>query len=94
VFKVRGLVIKSIGDMAHYLKTGELRPEDVEPIRLVIDKEGRVWTLDNRRLEAFKRAGINIRYRMATPSEIRKTFGAHMDNQLNGMDIVVRGEPK
>jgi len=58
----------TIKELAEGLKNGTVDPASVIPIRLV-EKEGRWFTLDNRRLEAFRRAGVPIPYRMATPEE-------------------------
>ena len=41
-------------DLAEALRTGAVRPQDVEPIRVFRDLNGEWWTLDNRRLLAFQ----------------------------------------
>ena len=45
----------------------------LEPIRLV-EWQGQLWTLDNRRLAAFAAAGQEVPYRMATPAEMSKEW--------------------
>ncbi|HFK1812638.1 TPA: hypothetical protein ACGXQD_005834 [Bacillus cereus] len=47
-------------DNAIALKKGErLRPTDFPPIRVYGDPNGKIWTLDHRRLITFKLAGID-----------------------------------
>jgi len=58
----------TVEELAEGLKNGTVDPAGVTPIRLV-EKDGQWFTLDNRRLEAFRRAGILVPYRMATPEE-------------------------
>jgi hypothetical protein len=60
---------RSIDELAEALRAGHIRPEDISPLRRV-EKEGLLFTLDNRRLEAFRRAGLEIPWRMATPEEM------------------------
>jgi hypothetical protein len=60
---------RSINELAEALRTGQIRPEDIPPHRLV-EKEGLLFTLDNRRLEAFRRAGVEIPWRMAAAEEV------------------------
>ena len=59
----------TIDDLSLALKKGTIDPKIVEPIRLV-QRNNLYFSLDNRRLEAFRRAGIEVPYRMATPEEI------------------------
>jgi hypothetical protein len=71
----------SIDDLAEGLRSGRIRPHDIPPIR-VFEREGKLFTLDNRRLEAFRRAGIDVPVRMATPQEIAEEawkFTTHND---------------
>ncbi len=42
---------------ARDFKNGDLKPEDLPPIRVYRDIEGRIWTLDHRRLAALKLSG-------------------------------------
>src|SRR3712207_6432818 len=59
----------TIDDLAEGLRTGRIRPEEIPSLRLV-EREGQFFILDNRRLEAFRRAGVPIPWRLATPEEI------------------------
>jgi hypothetical protein len=82
----------TIGDLAEGLRTGRIRSGDVPPLRLV-EKDGVYYTLDNRRLEAFRRAGIAIPWRMATPEEIAAEEWKFTTTN-DGVSVRVRGEPK
>jgi hypothetical protein len=55
----------NVAELARKLSTGELSASDVPPLRL-LQKEGQLWSPDNRQLVAFQEAGVSIRYRMAT----------------------------
>ncbi|WP_226467285.1 RHS repeat-associated core domain-containing protein [Luteimonas panaciterrae] len=80
----------TIKSLAQGLANGAIKACDVPAIRLVI-KEGKLFTLDNRRLEAFRRAGIEVPYRMATPEEaIKEAWKFTTKNE--GVSVRVRGE--
>ncbi len=85
----------TIDDLAEGLRSGAIRAEDVEPIRLV-EREGKLYTLDNRRLEAFRRAGIDVPYVMArdimSDRAIRGEWRKRYTTSNDGVSIVVRGE--
>lgn len=80
----------TINDLAEGLRTGNVRPEDIPPVRLV-EREGILFTLDNRRLEAFRRAGMDVPYRMASDDE---AFGEiwKFTTRNDGTSIRIRGE--
>jgi hypothetical protein len=59
----------SIDNLAEELRSGRIRPRDVPAIR-VFEHDGKLFTLDNRRLEAFRRAGVDVPTRMASPLEM------------------------
>lgn len=60
----------SVDDMITGLRSGTIDPNDVPAIR-IFEKDGVLYTLDNRRLYAFQQAGIeNIPYQWATSKEI------------------------
>ena len=81
---------RTIAELAEALKSGQVRPEDVPPLRLV-EKDGEHFTLDNRRLEAFRRAGMAIPWRLATAEEIaNEAFKFTTTN--GGVSVKVRGE--
>jgi hypothetical protein len=80
----------SINELADGLKSGRIKPGDVPAIR-VFERDGKLFTLDNRRLEAFRRAGVEIPYRQATPEEIANEAWK-FTTQNAGESIRVRGE--
>src|SRR5437764_13208584 len=79
-----------IDDLAEGLRSGRIRPEDVPPLRLV-ERDGLFFTLDNRRLEAFRRAVVPIPWRMATPEEI-EADAFKFTTRNGGITVRVRGE--
>jgi len=81
---------RTIDSLASGLRSGSISPDDIPPIRLV-EKEGTLFTLDNRRLEAFRRANIDIPYRMATPEEAMAERWK-FTTRNGGVSVRVRGE--
>lgn len=79
----------TIDDLAEGLRTGSIRPEDIPPIRLV-ERDGQLFTLDNRRLEAFRRAGLAVSYRIATPEEVAAEAWK-FTTRSGGISIRIRG---
>jgi hypothetical protein len=76
----------TIEDLAQGLRSGRIQPSDVPSLRLV-EKDGLFYTLDNRRLEAFRRAGVALPWRMVTAESWKFTT----TNQ--GVSVRVRGQP-
>jgi len=74
------------------LRSGRVKPDDVPAIRLV-ERDGHLISIDNRRLEAFRQAGVDIRTRMATPSEIQQAIrqGKFSAGELGSPTIRIRG---
>jgi hypothetical protein len=58
----------TIDDFAGDLRSGPIDPSAIPPIRIVV-RDGLLFTLDNRRLEAFRRARVEVPFRMATAEE-------------------------
>lgn len=80
----------SVDDMIQGLKTGTIDPNDVPAIR-IFEKDGVLYTLDNRRLYAFQQAGIeNIPYQWATSQEIANEAWKFTTTN-SGISIQVRG---
>lgn len=75
-----------IHDLTTKLKNG-LDPSTIEPIRIAV-KDGKVFTLDNRRLKAFRDAGIPIPYKKLDSIPKREMFKFSTTN--DGIDIFVR----
>jgi filamentous hemagglutinin len=71
------------------LKSGKILPEDLPPIR-VFEKDGLVYSLDNRRLLAASEAGVPVKIVPATPAEIAKE-GWKMTTPNKGTIICIRG---
>lgn len=59
---------ETIEQTAAALRSGYLKPTDLPLMRLTV-KDGQIYSLDNRRLVAFQKAGIQMPFRMATPEE-------------------------
>lgn len=80
---------QSISEVAGQLSRGEIRAEDFPAIRLV-EKEGKIFTLDNRRLKVFQDARKPIRFQKldAIPEEEQFKFTTTTD----GESIKVRSE--
>lgn len=83
----------SIDDLAEALRSGRVLPADIPPIRLV-SREGKLYSLDNRRLETFRRAASSIPYRMATRAEADREFARKFDTTTDGLTVKVRGGPR
>ncbi len=81
---------RTIDELAGELRSGAVRPDDVPPLRLVL-RDGVYFTLDNRRLEAFRRAGVPIPWRLATPKEAAAEAWKFTTTN-GGVSIRVRGE--
>ena len=71
------------------LKAGNITAADVPAIR-VFEKNGKTFSLDNRRLKAFQAAGVPIRTVKATAQEIADEAWK-MTTKTDGLTIKVRG---
>ncbi|WP_165952459.1 RHS repeat-associated core domain-containing protein [Kribbella albertanoniae] len=60
----------SVLGLAAQLKAGTVQPSSIPPIR-IFQKGGQTYTLDNRRLAAFQKAGVDVPYVRATPQEVK-----------------------
>src|SRR5438105_2570568 len=81
---------RTIDDLAEALKTASVDPEEVPPLRLVL-KNGLYYCLDNRRLEAFRRARVPMPFRMATPEEVAEESWK-FTTRNEGVSVRIRGE--
>jgi len=79
----------TIDDLAEELRTGKLNAAEIPPLRLVL-RDGQYYTLDNRRLEAFRRAGVQIPWRMATADEI-DAESWKFTTKNGGVSVSIRG---
>lgn len=79
----------SMKQLIRDLKSGKLKPDDIPPIR-IFEKDGFIFTLDNRRLYVFQQTGVPIKTVPATPQEIAK--GAwKFTTQNHGKSARIRG---
>ena len=71
------------------LRSGEINPGDIPSIR-VLERDGALFTLDNRRLWVFQQVDRPIPYRKATQQEIEREFWKFKPAD-DGRTIRVRG---
>lgn len=62
---------RSVLDLIADLKAGRANVAEIPPLRVFLHN-GAIWSLDNRRLYAFKEAGIPVRIVLASEAEIKK----------------------
>lgn len=79
---------RSVELLIQDLRTGAVAASDIPPIRLV-EMNGKLYTLDNRRLYAFQEARQQVRYRMATESEMRE-IKTKLTTNNDGQSVRVR----
>lgn len=78
----------SVSDLTKKLKSGAVSSDAVAPIRIV-EKDGLIYTLDNRRLKAFQDAGVPVNYKKLNTVPANELFKFSIKN--NGVSIEVRG---
>jgi RHS repeat-associated protein len=79
---------RTFGQAIDDLKTGRATANDFPAIR-IFEHEGKIYTLDNRRLYVFKESNVPINFRRATPQEVASE-GWKMTTQNEGTSIRVR----
>ena len=72
------------------LKSGKVSSDDIPPIR-VFEKDGKIYTLDNRRLKVFQEAEVPIRIQKATAKEVADELPGKFSTVTDGLTIKVRG---
>ncbi|RMH87396.1 hypothetical protein EBB59_13095 [Lysobacter pythonis] len=77
----------AVDDFINGLRSGDINPASIEPVRIV-QRDGKVFTLDNRRLHSFERAGINITYQKLDKIPRRELFKFTTTN--DGTSILIR----
>ena len=70
------------------LSNGEIDPTSINPIRIV-EKDGKIFTLDNRRLFSFQQANIDIPFQKLDHIPKRQKFKFSTGN--DGVDIEIKG---
>ena len=78
----------SVKELIAKLKAGTIDSSDIKPIRIV-ERNGEVYTLDNRRLYAFQKAGVDIPYQKL--DRIPKRHQDKFNSVNKGMETRVRG---
>lgn len=79
-----------VDDLILKLRSGQVKPDSLPPIR-IFEKEGKIYSLDNRRLYAAKQAGVNVKTVGATEEEIAREAWK-FTTKTDGVGIVVRGK--
>ncbi|GHU89942.1 hypothetical protein FACS1894155_07630 [Bacteroidia bacterium] len=79
----------SVEDLIKGLKNGSIDPNSVTPIRIV-EKDGLIYTLDNRRLKAFQEADMDIPYEKLDKIPENELFKFTTTN--DGTSIIFKGE--
>lgn len=77
----------TIGDFAEDLRNDRVDWQKMDPIRLV-EHNGSLFSIDNRRLVAFQMADRPIPYRMAREEEMEK-FHEHLTTKTDGVGIEI-----
>lgn len=77
----------SLSNLTKGLKNGSIVPSKVKPIRIV-NKDRKIYTLDNRRLKAFQDAEIKVPYKKLKkiPNKEKSKF----TTKVNGVSIRIR----
>ena len=75
----------TIGELARGLRSGDKKPEKIPAIR-IIELNGHVYSVDHRRLIAFRRAGIDIPYRKVKFDKLPTGLKDRVSNALNYND--------
>lgn len=83
--------MNTIATLAAALQAGRVDLEHFPPIRLV-ERKGQLFTLDHRRLEAFRRADVAIPFRMATPAEAARESWK-FTTRNDGLSLEIKDEP-
>lgn len=84
---------RTVDDLIKGLKNGTISPDDVPAIN-VYKKNGIIYSLDNRRLYAFKKAGmsrINVKWVNTKDPKVAKEIGDKFTTITQGLSIIVRG---
>jgi len=76
--------------MINGLKTGKIKADDIPAIR-IYEFDGKLYSLDNRRLYAFQQAGIDVKYIFASQQEFKKEILYKFTTTNDGLSIKVRG---
>ncbi len=79
---------RRIQDMIDALRSGKLNPGEINPIR-IFERDGKLYSLDNRRLFAHSQAGVPVNTRWATPDEVSSALKNRKPNPSGGQFIKI-----
>ncbi|MFJ6539129.1 RHS repeat-associated core domain-containing protein [Streptomyces sp. NPDC091385] len=79
---------RSLEDTIMELKSGAKSADDIQPIR-IFERDGQIYSLDNRRLYAFKQAEVPVKFVKASPREVEQESWK-FTTQNDGLSIRVR----
>lgn len=77
----------SVEDFTQKLRTGEINPSSIDPVRIV-ERDGKIFTLDNRRLYSFEQALQDIPYQKLDAIPKRELFKFTTAN--DGTSLMIR----
>lgn len=60
----------------------------IGPVKLV-EKDGMIWSLDNRRVLTFRSAGMDIAYEKTTWDALTPAQKSHFTSTTNGKPIII-----
>jgi hypothetical protein len=80
---------RSVSGLIEDVKVGRVSTAEIKPIR-IFERDGKIFSLDNRRLYVFQEAGVPARVRWATPAEVAKEAPFKMTTTNGGASIVIR----
>lgn len=72
------------------MRNGTISPDNFPPIR-ILEYQGQLWTLDNRRLYVFQQAGKKIKTEIVFMKDVRREFKEKFNPINGGYTIRVRG---
>ncbi|WP_329283228.1 RHS repeat domain-containing protein [Streptomyces sp. NBC_01451] len=81
---------RSVTEVIDDLKFGRTNADAIPPIK-IFERDGKKYTLDNRRLYVFQQAGVDIRFQRATAAEVENQSWK-FTTQNDGISIAVRGK--
>jgi hypothetical protein len=81
---------ETIGELTDALLTGEQEPGAVVPVQITV-KDGKVFSIDNRRLKAFQDAGVDIPFEKVDFADLTaRTKRTRFTSENDGISIEVR----
>jgi len=82
---------KKLEDVVRDLRSGKISPDDFPPIR-ILEYNGNIYSLDNRRLKVFQDAGIKIKTKIVFMKDVEREFKRKFTTTTGGYTIKVRGK--